>query len=279
MSSNPLVPSFRKLHVIPSDAAHPSVVQAVRDHDKSITDINQAITSLKSQITANTNAISSVTSTTEEVVTEEIEVSDWPGLGTVNNQSGAASYTTAQSDDGALLLFSDASPVAVTLNAVVTTPWFCFVQNWGAGLITFTPLSGTINFIGNLSAASMTLATGYSALIVFDGADFWAETLPIVPASFSPVAGEYLTGYNAVTGEFSAAAVPFATDSTAGIVYPDNVTIGVDAADGEIYALVTVGSGPPSGAPSTPGNALYFDSTASPWQAYVYANSAWNEFA
>lgn len=204
MSSNPLVPSFRKVHRIPADAAHSSVRQAINDNDKSITDLNGSIVSLKAQIAAAAAPAAGTTNTTETVITEQIAPSQWIGFGTVNNQSGVTSYTTLQSDDGALLILSVTSAVAVTLSTL-TVPFLLFAVNWGTGLVTFTPVSGTISFIGNLAAANMTLKQGYSAMIVYDGANFWAETLPVVPVNTPAVAHQFLTAYNASTGAFTAA--------------------------------------------------------------------------
>ena len=79
--------------------------------------------------------------------------------------------------------------------------------------MTFTPGSGTISYIGNLGAASMTLATGYLTMIVFDGTNFWAATLPVVPVAFVAVANQFLTAYNATTGQFSAAQPAFSNIS------------------------------------------------------------------
>jgi hypothetical protein len=202
MSSNPLVPSFRKVHTIPANAAHSTVRQAIGDNDKSITDLNSAIVELRSQITAAAQKTPTTTTTTEAVTTEQIAPSQWIGFGTVNNQSGATSYATLQSDDGALLILSDASAVAVTLNTL-TVPFLLFAVNWGAGLATFTPASGTISSIGNLAAANMTLKQGYSAMIVFDGTNWWAETLPVVPVTTAAVVHEWLKSYDASTGAFT----------------------------------------------------------------------------
>lgn len=204
MSSNPLTPSFRNVHVIAPGAAHDTVRKAVRDHDNSITDINQAISSLKTQISSLQSSTSrSSTTVTQSVASETVAQTPWIGFGTVNNQSGVTSYTTQQSDDGALLIFSDASPVAVTLSNL-TIPYLLFAINWGAGLVTFTPASGNISYIGNLAAASMPLAQGYSCMIVYDGTNFWAETLQIVPQTFNAVAHEWLNSYSAITGLFTA---------------------------------------------------------------------------
>lgn len=187
MSSNPLVPSFRYVTAIPPGAAHETVIQTLKDHDKGITDLQTAIPLLKNQIEV-LKTITSASGTTENI-TEDITENSVAGLGTVNDQSGETSYTTQTSDNGTLLLLSDAAAIAVTLNSSVAKPWLCFAMNWGAGLVTFTPQSGTISYIGNLGAASMTLATGYLTMIVFDGMNFWAATLPVVPVPLSGTSG------------------------------------------------------------------------------------------
>lgn len=211
MSSNSLVPSFRYVTAIPPGAAHETVIQTLKDHDKGITDLQTAVPLLKKQISELKTATSTLGTT--ENITENIIENSIAGFGTVNNQSGETSYTTQTSDNGALLLLSDGAAIAVTLNPSVATPWLCFAMNWGAGLVTFTPGSGTISYIGNLGAASMTLATGYLTMIVFDGTNFWAATLPVVPVAFVAVANQFLTAYNATTGQFSAAQPAFSNIS------------------------------------------------------------------
>lgn len=242
MSSNPLVPSFRKVHVIPTNAAHSSVRQAINDNDKNITDLNQSIVAIRSQLTAAAQAAAAASSVTETVTTEEIAPSQWIGFGTVNDQSGVTSYTTLQSDDGALLILSDASPVAVTLSNL-TMPFLLFAVNWGAGLVTFTPASGKISSIGNLAAASMTLAQGYSAMIVYDGTDFSAETLPVVPVDTPAVTHEWLKSYDASTGDFTqtqpvAADVTNAADVTAANTFAllQSFTAGIKIGSGSTFA-------------------------------------------
>jgi hypothetical protein len=130
------------------------------------------------------------------------------GLGGVNNQTGNTTYTTQGSDGGIVLIFNDASPVAVTLNVGVPVPWFVFTTNLGAGLVTFTPQSGTIN-----GGATFTLPFNYTSIIAFDGTNWWATALPIVPSTFTAITHEFLTSYNAATGLFTAAQPAF-TDIT-----------------------------------------------------------------
>ena len=157
---------------------------------------------------------------------------------TVNNQSGATSYATVAGDDGALIVLSDSSPIALSLTPQ-TPPWGCFVANQGAGTATLTPsVSGavtpTISYAGNPGAASMPLLGGYCAIVAYDGANWWAYTEPIVPVTFGAVANEFLTAYNATTGAFSAAQPSFSnisgTPSTTQVPFQSLTTTGTGAA-------------------------------------------------
>lgn len=132
-----------------------------------------------------------------------------PGLGGINNQTGQTAYTTQSSDAGILVVLSDASPVAVTLNAGVTVPWMAFFANQGAGLVTLTPQTGVINYAGNPGASSMPLDSGLFTLIVFDGVNWWAATIPNQPQSITAVTHEFLTSYDSATGLFTQAQPDF----------------------------------------------------------------------
>jgi len=107
-------------------------------------------------------------------------------------------------DNGALIIFSDASPVAVTLNNSVTIPWYCFATNQGAGLVTLTPQLNTID--GN---ASQTLEQGYFLTVFFDGSNFWSGTIPIVPINTPGVTHQWIASYNSATGIFTLAQPAF----------------------------------------------------------------------
>lgn len=118
----------------------------------------------------------------------------------VNNQSGQTVYATMQGDNGTLVLFSDASPIAVSLTTQ-TPPWGFYVANIGAlgsGTVTLTPAIGTINGAGTLA-----ILPTYWALVAFDGTNWFAATLPIVPVTAGPVAHEWLNSYNGTTGAFT----------------------------------------------------------------------------
>ena len=195
-----LTPSFRLPISIPEGVVHSTVKEAIEDHDQAITDLQQAIPALKTQINAlgtPTASTSTGTSTTTAVSTQNV-TNVTVGGGPVNNQTGVTAYTTAQTDNGALVIFNDASPVAVTLNNSVTLPWYFFALNQGAGLVTLTPQQGLID-----GAANATLANGFFIVVFFDGANYWSCVIPSGPISVTATAGVYITGYNAATATFS----------------------------------------------------------------------------
>jgi hypothetical protein len=208
LSSNPV--SFR-FPINVEGKAHEDVVEAIQYHDNAITDLQQAIPSLKSQIDAKTSTSGTASSTTN--VTSSSETVVIPGAsstaGIVNDQTGSTSYTTQQSDNGAFILFNDASPIAVTLGIgpVIQTPWYCQIINYGAGTVTVTPPAGsTISYPGALAASSMPIASGSGAAIAYGGTNFDAILFVssfVPPVNLPSVAGEYVTAYNASTGAFT----------------------------------------------------------------------------
>lgn len=210
--SSPLVSSFRRVNSIPHGAAHDSVVQALRDHDKGLTDLQTAIPLLKKQIDALKTTSTTGTTTTIFQGGGGGGGGNVPtGIGSVHDLSGFTTYSTQTTDNGALLIFSDASPVAVDLSSFVTPPYSFFCINWGSGVVTFTPESPTtISYIGNLAAASMPLDKGYIAYLVYNGSAWYAETIPIVPETFTAVPNEFLISYDQTTGLFVAAQPSFA---------------------------------------------------------------------
>lgn len=93
-----------------------------------------------------------------------------------NDHSGVASYTILASDVEKLITFSNASPVAVSLEEAGGSSGTYFpsgskihLVNFGAGLVTITPTTSTIN-----GAATLTLRTNQGALITSDGDNYVA---------------------------------------------------------------------------------------------------------
>lgn len=206
--SNPV--SFRVAFESQIAKLPPEHQTVIRTQMNAITDLQGAIPALKSQIdalkpsTTGTTSSSGTSNITENVTTINNTVAGGP----VNNQSGNIVYTTAQSDNGALIILADTSPVAVTLNNSVTVPWYCFITNQSSGLVTLTPQQNTID--GNVS---QTLLEGYFLTVFFDGNQFWSGTIPIVPNTFNAIANQFLTAYDATTGDFSAAQPTFSNIS------------------------------------------------------------------
>lgn len=131
----------------------------------------------------------------------------------VNDQSGVTAYSTITGDNGALIILSDASSIAVSLTPE-TPPFGCFFANQGTGTATLTPAAigastPTISYAGNPGAASMPLLGGYGCVVAFDGNNWTALTMPIVPVSFGAVAHEFLNSYDDTTGLFTAAQPAF----------------------------------------------------------------------
>jgi hypothetical protein len=204
-----------------------------------IVDLNQAIAYLNSRITQSASA-----STTTTV----LESSGGGGgqtpsliVGGVNDQIGVTDYTTQQTDYGVKILVGDSSPVTVTLNSTVTTPWFTIIDNDSSSMVSLTT-----NPPATVQGENEILPGGF-AIVYFDGQNFWSGATRI------------------------------ATDSSLGYVQPDNVTIGIDS--GIVYTQISVDSGAPSYVPLTAGNPFYFDSSLSPWQGYVWWGGNWNKFS
>jgi hypothetical protein len=113
----------------------------------------------------------------------------------VNAQVGT-SYTVLASDRGKLVTFTNASAVAVTLpvatGAGFPAGWYAEFENRGAGLVTITPTTSTIN-----GGATITLATNNSVKIVSDGTNYFALLGKTSINVTSPVSHQFATSNNA----------------------------------------------------------------------------------
>lgn len=89
---------------------------------------------------------------------------------TINAQTGTT-YTIAGSDSQKLVTFSNASSVAVTLpqagTGSFTAGYYFYAENLGAGVVTITPTTSTID-----GAASLTMNQHQGCLIVSDGTNY-----------------------------------------------------------------------------------------------------------
>jgi hypothetical protein len=113
----------------------------------------------------------------------------------VNAQSGT-SYTVLASDRGKLVTLANASPVAVTLpvatGAGFPAGWYAEFENRGAGLVTITPTTSTIN-----GGATITLATNQSIKVISDATNYLALTGKTSIVTTGAVSHEFATSNNA----------------------------------------------------------------------------------
>ena len=197
------------------------VVQAHRFAFQGLVDLNQAIASLKSQIgavkTGTTTVVSGGGSSTI------INGTNFPGLGGARDLTGLTSYTSLPADNGILLIFNDASPVAVSLDSAMATPYFLFMTNFGAGTATLTPTSGTIN-----GSASFSLPQNYFSMVVFDGSNWHVSALLVIPQNTPAITHEFLTAYNSATGAFTQAQPAF-SDISGNLATSQLPTAGISA--------------------------------------------------
>ena len=158
-------PSFRLPVNFPSDV-HPAVKDAFRLVFQALNDHEQAFVAVNSKIAtpAATTTTPTVTTPTVTVSTTGPQVPSSQAVqpGSVNDQSGATSYILQQSDYGSLVKMSSSSPIALSANAGVSSPFYTKVWNNGSSTITVTvtdpggtPTGQTIN-----GAASITIAAG-----------------------------------------------------------------------------------------------------------------------
>ncbi len=121
--------------------------------------------------------------------------------GSVVNAQVGTSYSVLQGDVGALVTFSNGSPVAVDL-ATPSGSYFpaqsrIWFLNLGAGLVTITPTASTVN--GN---ASLDLAQYEGAIFISDGSDYFAIfTASPVPSPTSIVTITKTTNYSILSGD------------------------------------------------------------------------------
>ena len=206
MSTNPI--SFRFPFETQIAKLSPEVQQVHRTTWNAITDLQGAIPQLKAQIDANKTAVATATKTTNTNTSSQTVIPIGSTIGTVSNQTSLTAYITQQSDYGAFILLDDASPIAITLSVLssspgIQLPWYAIFLNLGAGTATLTPASGTISYPNNLGAGSMPLTAGNIASVVFDGTNFYGYTVPVPPADTPLVAHKFFKAYNASTGAFT----------------------------------------------------------------------------
>lgn len=174
MSTTPIISRFPFESQI--ESMPPEHRYVIRNLWNSVTDAQNAVPILKAQIDAHTTSIAAnTTAITNNSSSQTIIQQIGGSLGQVNNQTGNTTYATTQADEGAFIILSDASPIAVTLTSdpSIQLPWETSFLNLGVGLATLTPATGTINGL-----ASLTLPQNGYVTVSFDGTNFWLGPPP-----------------------------------------------------------------------------------------------------
>lgn len=185
----------------------PQVQYVIKNLWNSIGDVQNAVPILKSQIDTNKTSIAATNKVVNNnISTQTVTQTSTPNTGFLNNQSGNTSYTTLPSDYGAYILFSNSSPIALTLSTAsgaIQLPWYCTVLNEGVGLVTATPATGTISYPNNTSAASMSIAQGQAAVLIYNGTNYYGYIVPVIPQSIAATTSKWLDSFTASTGTFT----------------------------------------------------------------------------
>lgn len=194
-------PTFR-YPFISEIADQPVGVQnAHRAAFQGIQDLQQAVTALNTKVGMTTT--STPTTTTETVNSfAQTVIAASTVIGTVNNQTGVTSYNTLQADYGAFILFNDASPIAVNLSGLSTSPavalpWYTSMINSGTGTVTITPMTGLIE-----GAANFQLHANNAVTIVYDGTNYYVEAPGAQPQNAPAVTYQWLNSFSSITGVF-----------------------------------------------------------------------------
>src|SRR5271155_5679962 len=228
MAVNP--PTFRYPFEAEIAGLPAGVQNAHRAAFQGLQDLNQAVSVLNTKI-GTTTASSAATTTTENVTSfSETVIAASTVIGKVNNQTGVITYTTLQSDYGAFILFNDASPIAVSLSGLSTSPavalpWFTSMINSGTGTVTITPLTGLIE-----GGATFQLHANNAITIVYDGTNYYVESPAAQPQNAPAVTHEWLNSFSATTGVFGQSQPAFTdisgTLTASQIPFPTATTIG-----------------------------------------------------
>lgn len=163
-----MAPNAQKFYPVFDKETPPALQGHLLDAFTALNDHDAAIVALKGQLEAAILKATTITNTTN--VTSGSTTTGGV-FGTFNNQTGQTSYALQQADAGALIWFDDASPIALSLNSTVATPFFTFIFNNNVGVITATPTTGTLTGLA-------TTAQNVLAILAFDGTNWWTTSIP-----------------------------------------------------------------------------------------------------
>jgi hypothetical protein len=184
-----------------------------------------------------------------EVLVRDLGV-HFANLGGVNVQAGT-SYTLQASDQGKLVVLTNAASVALSLDSTLPSGFLCGFLFLGAAGGTLTPTSGTINLQTSLPASRLG-----GGILSFDATN-WASTAPkeiddATPAAPSgrvnvkwqvdPVTGK-LSANVAATGTSGSTAVAVVVEIALTPGAPGNFTVAHGLPAAPAFALIQMDSG------------------------------------
>jgi hypothetical protein len=203
-------------------------------------------------------------------------VAAWYAPGANVRAVTGTSDTILASDNGGLVTYNNASAVAVTLPqggsaGFPDNGFVLMVANYGAGAVTITPTTSTINYAGTVGASAMTLNQGQSAIIALDGSGNYnalvigasAVTTWLGHGTYSYAKPPYAhavtfacigAGGSGASGFAGTSATQYGGAGGAGGVY-NEITLPVSSVTWPVTVTVGQGGAAPAGVTSGGGNA------------------------
>jgi hypothetical protein len=180
------------------------IYPALNNHDRAIRALNDKVKAIQTSVTTVTKTVNSTTSSSSSG--GGTSTTSFPGLGYINPQLGLTTYLLVQSDSGIELQVGDASPVAISLDTTLNSPFIVFITNLGPSLATLTPTAGaTIN-----GAATFDIPKNSMSVVVLSNLLWYASAIQIVPLDTPVVLHEWLDSYDDATGVFTQSQPDFA---------------------------------------------------------------------